>query len=599
MNTSTKHNNLTAVVSFEGSLGKLYSCLQALDTWIMQIIVVLPKNKEIERKIASKFNVLLCYQKSSTTKGKWESGLNEANTPWVLLIRSNEIVTGQLRQAITEKTKTSVGETHKYLLPLTIVFLKKRLKYPLDWSNSQASLLVHNSKVINDVNQQGEHETLDGELVRYDEDTIAECASLVIQKAEERAASLAQHQKHFSATSFFLRAFISSIEAFIRIYILKKGFKEGFEGITFAVCDAHAELLGYLRYHELYVRGGKLLHNKLPSIKKILIIKLRDIGDNVFCTPLIKNLKQQLPNTSLSVLTWSYSKPVFEKNPNISYLFDLPKEPSSKDIKKLCIKLNSINFDVIISTHSGRLPSKLLLDINSQHKINNHYRGRNKHYTVLTEESDYYRSAIERDLDCMRSLGLKPNNTETEIFLTPAETNWAQAELQKHGLNLKIPTILIHPTAGVAIKEWPIDKFGKLLQMLNQKKNIQLLVLCTKAELSRVQPLLRHLPNLVILNELTLRQAMSIIKECALVIDNDSSPSHIAVSFGVPAIVLFSQSIRKIFCPYLENSKYYVFYNDVNCRECELITCDDRICLYFSPSDVYDQALKMLFPKIN
>ena len=43
----------------------------------------------------------------------------------------------------------------------------------------------------------------------------------------------------------------------------------------------------------------------------------------------------------------------------------------------------------------------------------------------------------------------------------------------------------------------------------------------------------------------------------------------------------------------------YVFYNDVNCRECELITCDDRICLYFSPSDVYDQALKMLFPKIN
>ena len=50
MNTSTKHNNLTAVVSFEGSLEKLYSCLHALDTWIIQIIVVIPENKEIEKK---------------------------------------------------------------------------------------------------------------------------------------------------------------------------------------------------------------------------------------------------------------------------------------------------------------------------------------------------------------------------------------------------------------------------------------------------------------------------------------------------------------------------------------------------------------------
>ena len=249
-----------------------------------------------------------------------------------MLIRSNEIVTGQLRQAITEKIKTSVGKTHKYLLPLTIVFLKKRLKYPLDWNNSQASLLAQNSKVINDVNQQGKHETLGGELIRYGEDTISECAHSVIQKAEERAASLAQHKTHFSNTSFFLRALISSIEVFIRIYILKKGFKEGFEGITFAVCDAHAELLGYLRYHELYVRGGKLLCDNLSSLNTILIIKLRDIGDNILCTPLIRNLKQHLPNVSISVLTWSYSIPVFEKNPYIDNFFVLPKNPSSMQI---------------------------------------------------------------------------------------------------------------------------------------------------------------------------------------------------------------------------------------------------------------------------
>ena len=600
MNTSTKHNNLTAVVSFEGSLEKLYSCLQALDTWIMQIIVVLPENKQMENKIANKFNVLLCHQKSSTTKDKWESGLNQTNTPWVLLIRSNEIVTGQLRQAITEKIKTSVGKTHKYLLPLTIVFLKKRLKYPLDWNNSQASLLAHTSKVLNNVNQQGEHETLGGELIRYGEDTISECAYSVIQKAEERAASLAQQKTHFSNTPFFLRALISSIEVFIRIYILKKGFKEGFEGITFAVCDAHAELLGYLRYHELYVRGGKLLCDNLSSLNTILIIKLRDIGDNILCTPLIRNLKQQLPNVSISVLTWSYSIPVFEKNPHIDNFFVLPKNPSSLNIRKLQNKLNTINFDLIISTHSGGLASKILSKIKSPNKINNFYRGRNKIFTVLTNESDYYRSSIERDLDCIRSLGLKAKNTYTEIFLTSDEITWARKTMESKGIDFTKKITLIHPTAAVSIREWPLEKFKQLIRSLNNKTTIQPIVICTELEYSKVKVLLDDIPDLVVFNKITVRQMIAIIHECDLVIDNDSSPSHVATAFGVPTIVLFSQAIKKIFRPYhQEKDQHFIFYNDVDCRECELTECDDRICLDFSSDEVYDRAVKMLSPEIK
>ena len=160
MNISAPKNNITAIVSFGGSLEKLNSCLQALNTWIPQIIVVLPENNDIEKQITNKFNVSVCLRKASSSKSNWESGLNQTNTPWALLIRSNEIVTGQLRQSITEKIKTSGGETYKYSLPLTMVFLKKRLKYPLDWNDSQPSLLVHTSKTINGVNQHRKYETL-------------------------------------------------------------------------------------------------------------------------------------------------------------------------------------------------------------------------------------------------------------------------------------------------------------------------------------------------------------------------------------------------------------------------------------------------------
>ena len=132
-------------------------------------------------------------------------------------------------------------------------------------------------------------------------------------------------------------------------------------------------------------------------------------------------------------------------------------------------------------------------------------------------------------------------------------------------------------------------------QNLNEKEEIQPIIICTNVEYSKVKSLLDDIPDLVIFHQTTVRQMMAIVHECDLVIDNDSSPSHVATAFGIPAIVLFSQAIREIFRPYHpEKDKHLVFYNDVDCRECELTHCDDRICLEFSPDKVYAQALKML-----
>jgi ADP-heptose:LPS heptosyltransferase len=602
MSNPNSENDLAAIISFEGSETKLRHCLHALESWVPSIIIISSEKNKTLGHIAEEFRASICICHKIETDARWDIALNLTNNNWALLLRSNEIVTGQLRKTIVEKINKNKNTPCQYPLPLTVVFLKKRLKYLLDWHDAKPSCLVQLSK-NNEIASQLpiEHEEFNGELIRYSEDTLVDCANEVINKAEERALQLAEVLPNLSFVSLLIRAVISSIKKFIKAYFLKKGFKEGFEGTVFSICSAHSELLGYLRYFEMHVRNGENLRNNLQSLKKILIIKLRDVGDNILCTPLIYNLKQHLPNVSISVLTWSYSMPVFEKNPAIDHLFGLPKNPPSQDIKILSNKLDSNNFDLVISTHSGRLSSMLLSKIKTRNRINNHYRGRNKHFTAITNESNYYRSAIERDLDCMRSLGLEPIDSKTKIFLTPEETRWARDKLQKKGFDLTKIIALVHPTAGATIKEWPIEQFDELLQKLNETENIQPLVLCTNEEFARIQCLSKNLPDLVILHELTLRQMMAIVKECDLVIDNDSSPVHIAAAFEVPRIVLFSQSIREIFCPYPENHQHYVFYNDVNCRECELARCEDRICLNFSPNEVFSKALEILndSPKIS
>ena len=592
--TSKKH--LAAVVSFEDSVNKLRSCLEALRNWVPEVTVVIQEDEDSAKEIIEEFKMSVCIHSTSTTSARWEYGLTQINASWVLLVRSNEIITGQLRKSIAEKIKVNADNPCQYLLKSTIIFLKKRLKYSLDWYDSQPSCLTYLPKNVATIQKLKKNKAaFEGELVRYNEDTISDCANTVAKKANERADCLAKVLTNSNAHFLFIAGLASSIKIFSQAYFSRKGFKEGFEGIVFSVCDAHAELLGYLRYYELYIREKKKLRDNLSVLKKILVIKLRDIGDNILCTPLIHNLKHHLPESSIYVLTWSYSKAVFENNPHIDQLFGLEKDNPFKDIKKLLNQLNSSNFDLVISTHSGGIASNLLLKIKTKHRINNYYRGRNKSYNLITPESDYYRSSIERDLDCLRSLGLESFDIKTQLFPSDSEMLSGKNDLIAKGINPDKKKVLIHPTAAVPIREWPLTRFNQLIQKLNKNEDIQPIVICTESEYLRVKVLLDDIPDLVIFHQITVRQMIAIISLCDLVIDNDSSPSHIATVFGVPTIVLFSQAIREIFRPYdYEKDQHFVFYNDVDCRECGLTYCSDRICLDFSPDEIFSKALEML-----
>ncbi len=596
MNEPTFRSGLGAVILSEGHPEKLRSCLRAIVSWVPEITVVFSSENDPARQVTKALNVSthVC---PTHTQARWDVGLAQISARWILLIRSNEIVTGQLRKSIIEQTTILKDNSYQCPLPRTMVFLKKRLKYPLDLSDAKPSRLIHlppDGGITSIDSLPQEKINLDGELIRYAEDTLSECARRMMEEAKERSDRLTSCLQNISFQNIIFRGTAAAVARFSKIYFLRKGFKEGFEGAILALLDSAAEFLGYLQYYEHYVRGGKLLQNNLGSLNHILVIKLRDIGDNILATPLIRNLKQHLPQASISVLSWSYSLPVFEGNPHVHRLFGISKDPSPPEVNALIDELNSMKFDLVMSTHSGSLSSTLLSKIKTKNRINNYYRGRNKFYSILTKESDYYRSSIERDLDCMRTLGLEPEDAKTEIFLTPEETDWAKMAIRNKGFNPDKKIILIHPTAAAPIREWPVDRFSELIKKMNADANIQTLVICTDKELSRIQSLTAETPGLVVLHELTLRQMMAIVKECDLIIDNDSSPSHIATALGIPAIVLFSQAIREIFRPYdSAKDRHFVFYNDVNCRECELTRCDNRICLNFTAEDIFIKALDM------
>ncbi len=590
-------SSLTAIVALTGDGKQLTQCLQAL-RWLPSICVVsgaesLSVRAEVE-KVGAQFVVI--DRPRGDTLSLWKAGLQSAKSHWTIFIRSNEIVTGLLRKTILETIQTIPSHSLQYPLPRTTVYLQKRLKRALESRREPQSALVYQPQLhIGLLELTVEKRKFEGELIHYGAETLEDAWSDWNRKAQEHAERMAPSLKNKSTLGMLCELLPDLTKTLFDAVVKQKSFKEGFEGAVWTVAELSAAFGGYLQYHEKYLRRGQWIKQDIGSLKRILIIKMRDIGDNVLLSPIFSNLKKSAPQVDISALTYDYSKSVFENNPHIDKIHGLSKSPSTSEENELVQRLNQENFDLVINTHSGGLSTRILGKLNAPHKLNNHYIGRNKNYNVLVPQFEHYRSSAQRDLDCLRALGIEIESCHPEIFLTEDEIDWARRELTRRGFDLKKKLVVIHPTAAVDIRAWGMEKFAELIKKLEGQEDIQVAVICSPAEFPKASVLLEHSPKLQIIHETTVRQMMALVHFANLVVDNDSSPSHISAAFGIPSIVLFSQAVREIFRPYDEKvDKQYVFYKDVDCRECGLTFCADRICMDFDPEEVFQKCLKML-----
>ena len=190
-----------------------------------------------------------------------------------------------------------------------------------------------------------------------------------------------------------------------------------YEGLVFCFLDSLVILMAYLGYYEKYVRSGKQIERQRSSINKILVIKVRGLGDAVLATPVLQNLKTLMPNTSISILTFNFCKPLFENNPNVKEIYGLSEKPEASELKTLANSLSANDFDLIINLHARNLSTKLAKNIKARWRIGRSYFLREKFSDVLIgSDHEPDKSSIERDLDCIRAIGLDPVEKQPELF---------------------------------------------------------------------------------------------------------------------------------------------------------------------------------------
>ena len=158
---------ITIIIADFAQSDSIVDCLKNLNSWSPKKILV---SNDLNAKNRLK-NDLACnfiFHKSNNICQLWEQGLASSETKWNLLITSNEIVTGKLKKSIESKIKNQLTTDKLFKIRKKIVFLKKVLKYPLEWPIDLPSSLVfihHKDNFILKAKTSDQSQHLQGELI--------------------------------------------------------------------------------------------------------------------------------------------------------------------------------------------------------------------------------------------------------------------------------------------------------------------------------------------------------------------------------------------------------------------------------------------------
>ncbi|GAI39211.1 unnamed protein product, partial [marine sediment metagenome] len=146
-----------------------------------------------------------------------------------------------------------------------------------------------------------------------------------------------------------------------------------------------------------------------PSrIKKILLIRLRRIGDVTLTTPAISALRQSFPTASISYIIERPYRELVEGNPNLDKIIVLERKQSLRDFLKLIRLIRKDKYDVVIDFHGG--PRASLITLLSKAKLKVGYKIKYKnfiyHIKLPRNPKEGYFHSVENHINLIKALGV-------------------------------------------------------------------------------------------------------------------------------------------------------------------------------------------------
>ena len=304
---------------------------------------------------------------------------------------------------------------------------------------------------------------------------------------------------------------------------------------------------------------ASLLPN-LPSGARILILRLRSIGDIVLLTPTLWLLKEWRPDLRISVMVESRFQELLQGNPAVEEILSPGEGTGARNLlSRLAVirELRRRGFALCVNLHGGPTSRLFTRWSGAQWRVGfAHYRGA-RLYNVIVPDARFILNqpslhTAEHQAAAFFHLGLPRHEIpRAQIFSGAGHAEWWGARRASLGIPPGQPYAIVHPTALYKTKEWAPEGFARLGEFMEGDHGIVPIYSCGPGE-SPVLDAVQKSSAIPIrrLGGVSLAQFAAVLAEARLFVGNDSGPAHMAAALARPVVVIFGSSSSLIWGPW-------------------------------------------------
>jgi lipopolysaccharide heptosyltransferase II len=308
----------------------------------------------------------------------------------------------------------------------------------------------------------------------------------------------------------------------------------------------------------------------LSRIRRILVIKLRAVGDVLLSTVVLRSLRAAFPAAMIDFMSEPPAVGLLEANPDITGIVVYDRR--GKSAVRYLLDVHRSRYDLVIDLFGNPRTALLTFMSAAPHRVGFDFRGRRYAYTILVKPRGNVVHNTQFNLDALEALGIPITDRSIPFHILPEDTRYVDNFLRSRFAE-GTPLVGISFGGGWYTKRWGLDRFAAIADRIVDQFGVGIVLPWGPGQIAEAEEVRRRMiQDAFIPPSTNLRQLGALFRRCAFILSNDSGPMHLAAAVGTPVVGIYGPTNPLLQGPYGDDH-VVVRREGLDCLGCNLTKC--------------------------
>jgi ADP-heptose:LPS heptosyltransferase len=349
------------------------------------------------------------------------------------------------------------------------------------------------------------------------------------------------------------------------------------------------------------------------EVRRVLLIRPDHLGDLLFTTPALAELRKALPDAHITYLVGPWFREIVERNPQVDEVqtcafpgFRRENQSALEPYRLLWRQARALraeHYDLAIVLrpdfwwgvwliYLAGIPLRVgyadhlqtmfltwaLPQREGEHAVRQNLR-LVQAAALLAKQSPLEGQQVNKLSDelvgALERVALEQGQPPLEFQPTDAERAWVRERLARADIAEQDRLVVIHPGTGALVKLWEAASWGRVADALIGEYGVRVVLTGSESERAQVEAVgaAMQQPSLALIGETDLGKLAAVLGRADLVLGVDNGPLHLATAQGTPTVRLYGPTDARVFGPWGDARQHKMIQARQPCVGCAAIPC--------------------------